>query len=203
MPNFTQVIAVLLLAVLVAVGAADAAPVDEMLAERALGDEAAPVTIVEYSSLGCPHCAEFHAKTLPQIKEAYIDTGKVRLVYRDYPLGGAAMAAALIARCVEPSRYFGFIDILYRGQATWAASTKPLDDLKQLSRFAGLSEADFNACLENRALLQGIQGQASQAQKEAGIQSTPTFFVNERKIVGAQGFEAFKAAIDEELEKAR
>jgi protein-disulfide isomerase len=174
-----------------------------MLAERALGDEAAPVTIVEYSSLGCPHCAAFHRETLPKIKEAYIDTGKVRLVYRDYPLGGAAMAAALIARCVEPSRYFGFINMLYRDQATWAASTKPLDDLKQLSRFAGLSEADFNACLENKALLQGIQERASQAQKEAGIDSTPTFFVNDRKIVGAQGFETFKAAIDEALEKAR
>ena len=203
MPNFIQGIAVLLLALLVSARAASAAPVDEMLAERALGDEAAPVTIVEYSSLACPHCAAFHRETLPQIKEAYIDSGKVRLVYRDYPLGGAAMAAALIARCVEPSRYFGFIDILYRGQATWAASTKPLDDLKQLSRFAGLSDADFNACLENKALLQGIQGQAIQAQKEAGIESTPTFFVNERKIVGAQDFEVFKAAIDEELEKAR
>jgi protein-disulfide isomerase len=203
LPNFIQGIAVLLLALLVSVRAASAAPVDEMLAERALGDEAAPVTIVEYSSLTCPHCAAFHRETLPQIKEAYIDSGKARLVYRDFPLGGAAMAAALIARCVEPSRYFGFIDILYRGQETWAASTKPLDDLKQLSRFAGLSEADFNACLENRALLQGIQGQASLAQKEAGVESTPTFFVNERKITGAQGFEAFKAAIDEELEKAR
>jgi len=201
--NFLQGIAVLLLALVLAVGTAGAANVDEMLAERALGDEAAPVTIVEYSSLGCPHCAAFHRETLPKIKEAYIDTGKARLVYRDYPLGGAAMAAALIARCVEPSRYFGFIDMLYRGQETWAASTKPLDDLKQLSRFAGLSEADFNACLKNRALLQGIQEQASQAQKEAGIDSTPTFFVNERKIVGAQGFEVFKAAIDEELEKAR
>lgn len=101
MPNFIQGIAVLLLALLVSARAASAAPVDEMLAERALGDEAAPVTIVEYSSLACPHCAAFHRETLPQIKEAYIDTGKVRLVYRDYPLGGAAMAAALIARCVD------------------------------------------------------------------------------------------------------
>jgi protein-disulfide isomerase len=188
---------------LVGLRAVGAASIDELLAERALGDEAAPVTIVEYSSLACPHCAAFHRETLPQIKEAYIDTGKARLVYRDYPLGTPAMAAALIARCVDPSRYFGFIDVLYRSQATWAGSTKPLEDLKQMSRFAGLSEADFNACLENRALLQGIQGQATQAQKETGINSTPTFFVNDRKIVGAQGFEAFKAAIDEELEKAR
>jgi len=203
LPKFIQGIAVLLLALVVAVGTAGAANVDEMLAERALGDEAAPVTIVEYSSLGCPHCAAFHRETLPQIKEAYIDTGKVRLVYRDYPLGGVAMAAALIARCVEPSRYFGFINMLYRDQATWATSTKPLDDLKQLSRFAGLSEADFNACLENKALLQDIQGTAAQAQKEQGVSSTPTFFVNDRKIVGAQGFEAFKTIIDEELEKAR
>lgn len=202
MSRLIQGIAVLLLVVLVGVRAVGAASVDEMLAERALGDEAAPVTIVEYSSLACPHCATFHSQTLPQIKEAYIDTGKARLVYRDYPLGTPAMAAALIARCVDPSRYFGFINMLYRSQATWAGSAKPLDDLKQMSRFAGLSEADFNACLENRALLQGIQGRAAQAQKEAGVNSTPTFFVNGRKIVGAQGFEAFKAVIDEELEKA-
>jgi protein-disulfide isomerase len=201
--NFIQGVAVLVLAVLVGTSAVGAASVEEMLAERSLGDEAAPVTIVEYSSLGCSHCAAFHRETLPKIKEAYIDTGKVRLVLRDYPLGGVAMAAALIARCVEPSRYFGFVDMLFKSQATWAASAKPLDDLRQLSRFAGLSEADFNACLENKALLQDIQGTAAQAQKEQGVSSTPTFFVNDRKIVGAQGFEAFKTIIDEELEKAR
>jgi protein-disulfide isomerase len=197
-----QGIAVLLFALLAGAPAAGAASVDEMLAERTLGDAAAPVTLVEYSSLGCPHCAAFHGKTLPQIKKDYIDTGKVRLVYKDYPLGTSALAAALIARCVDPSRYFGFIDVLYRSQATWAASTTPLDNLKQLSRFVGLSDVDFNACLENKALLQGIQAGAAQAQKEAGVDSTPTFFVNGHKIVGAQGFEEFKAVIDEELGKA-
>ena len=203
MTKFIQGIGVLLLALLVSVRAVGAASVDEMLAERALGDKAAPVTIVEYSSLACPHCASFHSQTLPQIKEAYIDTGKARLVYRDYPLGTPAMAAALIARCVDPSRYFGFLDVLYRSQATWAGSANPLDDLRQMSRFAGLSDADFDACLENKALLQGIQGSAAQAQKEAAINSTPTIFVNGRKIVGAESFEAFKTVIDEELEKAR
>ncbi len=202
MTKIAQGLGILLLALLVSVRAVGAASVDEMLAERALGDEAAPVTIIEYSSLACPHCATFHSQTLPQIKKAYIDTGKARLIYRDYPLGTPAMAAALIARCVDPSRYFGFLDVLYRSQATWAGSAKPLDDLRQMSRFAGLSDADFDACLENKALLQGVQGSALQAQKEAAINSTPTIFVNGRKIVGAQGFKAFKTVIDEELEKA-
>lgn len=202
MSRLIQGIAVLLFAALVGSAPAWAATIDEMLADRTLGDSAAPVTIVEYSSLGCPHCAAFNDQTLPQIKKDYIDTGKVRLVFKDYPLGTTALAAALIARCVDPSRYFGFIDVLFRSQATWAASAKPLDDLKQMSRFAGLSDADFNACLENKALLQSIQAGAAQAQKEAGVNSTPTFFVNGHKIVGAQGFEAFKAVIDEELAKA-
>jgi protein-disulfide isomerase len=200
--NLIQGIAVLLVVLSVAARSVGAASIDDALAERSLGDAAAPVTIIEYSSLGCPHCAAFHHETLPKIKEAYIDTGKVRLVFRDYPLGGVAMAAALIAHCVEPTRYFGFIDVLFRSQATWSTSSKPLDDLKQTSRLAGLSEADFNACLENKALLQGIQERAAQAQKENGIESTPTFLVNGRKIVGAQDFEAFKAVIDEELKKA-
>ncbi|MGF1641181.1 MAG: DsbA family protein [Rhodospirillales bacterium] len=198
-----QAIAVVLIVLAVPAAAGGATAVEARLAERSLGDPAAPVTLVEYSSLTCPHCATFHTETLPKIKEAYIDTGLVRLVYQDYPLDAVAMAAALVARCVDPSRYFGFLDVLYRDQAKWSTVGRPLDNLKQLGRLAGLSDAAFAACLDDATLLQGVQSRAAQARQDRAITSTPTFYVNDQKIVGAQGFEAFRSVIDAEIAKAR
>ncbi len=100
------------------------------MAETAIGDPQAPVTVLEFSSLTCPHCAAFHGETMPKIKETYIDTGKVRLVYRDFPLDRLALAAAVVAHCVDPSRHFGFIEMLYRDQVAWTQSADPLKELK-------------------------------------------------------------------------
>lgn len=173
------------------------------LAERALGRADAPVTIVEHSSLTCPHCADFHAETLPKIKEAYIDTGKVRLVFSDFPLNRLALGAAMVARCVDEDRYFGMLDTLFRSQRSWAASEQPLAELERLARFAGLTGDEFTACLDNRTLLQGIQERARAAQQAYGINSTPTFIVNGRKVVGALPYDEFEAAIEAALAGAR
>ena len=109
---------VLLLLLVLPLPALSALPsVDAMLAERSLGSPTAKVTIIEYSSLTCPHCADFHRETLPQIREQYIDKGLVRYVVRDFPLEGRAMAAAMVAACVPPNHYFGFVDMLFRDQA--------------------------------------------------------------------------------------
>lgn len=168
-------------------------------AETVLGDPKAPVTIIEYSSLTCPHCAAFHRDTLPKVKESYIDTGKVRFIYRDFPLGRLALAAAVVGRCVDPSRHFAFIDMLYRDQDAWSQSRDPIAELKVRAQLAGLSEQDFEACLDNKPLIQAIQQGAQEGQQQYGIDSTPSFIINGNKITGEQSFEAFSKAIEAAL----
>ncbi len=191
----------ILMTALLPFAAAALPPTEAMLAERALGDPQAKVTIVEYSSLTCPHCAEFHQNVLPQIKAEYIDTGMVRWVFRDFPLDGRAMGAAMIARCVPAERYFGFIDMLFRDQQAWARSTDPLTDLKVRAQLAGLAPADVDACLADKVLLQGIQTRAQEAQKQDGIDGTPSFRMNGQKIAPNHSFDEFKSVITPALGK--
>lgn len=185
--------------VLVSPGMAKIAGLEEALAERVMGRDDAPLTIQEYSSLGCPHCAAFHRDTLPKIKEAYIDTGKVRLVFNDFPLGGLALAVAMLARCVPKDQYFGLVEILFRSQGQWSRSPEPKTELLKLVRFAGMSEADFDACLENEALNKAIRGRAEAAGTMLGIRATPTFFIGKTKVPGNLPFEDFKDIIDKAL----
>ncbi len=181
--------------------AAGIAPLEEAMSEMALGKSDAPVTMIEYSSLGCPHCATFHLDTLPRIKTEYIDTGKLRLIYRDFPLGTPALAASMIARCAGPDRFFGFIEIIYRSQARWSRSNNPLDALSQVARVGGMSEADVEACLKTQALLDHIRRVAAKAQEKQKVVSTPTFIIGNQVITGAQPFENFKKIIDKALNK--
>lgn len=200
MRHVRQVLRLVLLVALVWPAAATGS--DAVLEERSLGADDAPVTMIEFSSLTCPHCADFHAEILPKIKEQYIKSGKLRLVYRDFPLDPLATAAAMLPHCVGPDRYFGLLEALFRSQSTWARSQEPAKELERLSRFAGLSPAEFQACLNNRDLLEAIQQRANEARNEYNITSTPTFIVNGQKIVGASGFEEFQAVIDEQLGSA-
>ena len=194
------------LAICVITGSAAAAtevdPLEPLLAERSLGAPDAPVTLVEFSSLTCPHCASFHRETLPLIKEAYVATGKVRLVYHDFPLDTLALGAAMVARCVENERYFEVLEALFRSQATWARSEKPLKDLESVAVGAGLTEADFRACLNNGKLMIGIRKQAEEASQAREIHSTPTFFVNDERVTGAADFTTFRAVIERRLAAA-
>ncbi|MBL8658737.1 MAG: DsbA family protein [Rhodospirillales bacterium] len=198
-----QAVAVVVILLGGALGAPRPSAAADPMSETTIGDPQAPVTILEFSSLTCPHCAAFHRETMPKIKETYIDTGKARLVYRDFPLDRAALAAAVVSHCVDPARRFGFIEMLYRDQAAWTQSTDPLKELKIRSQLAGLSESDFNACLENKALIQAIQQRAQEAQKEYGINSTPSFVIGGKKLTGEQSFEAFSEAIDAASAKTR
>ena len=199
-----RVVLVILLILPILLPAAHALPpIQAMLAERAMGDPSAKATIVEYSSLTCPHCADFHREVLPRIGQEYIEKGVVRYVARDFPLDGRALAAAMIARCVPPDRYFGFLDMLFRDQQTWARSASPLDDLKVRAQLAGLSPAEVDACLADQNLLKGIQASASEARQRENIESTPTFFIDGKKISGAASYDQFKAAIDEAIGKVR
>ncbi len=173
--------------------------IDEAKMEMAIGDKDAPVTMVEYSSLGCPHCAAFHKDTLPRIKKEYIDTGKVRLVYQDFPLGTPALAASMIARCAGPKKFFGFIEILFRSQAQWAKSPTPLDALAKVARFGGLSKADVDACLKYQPLLESIRRSALVGQETYKINAAPSFVIGTEVISGNQPFEEFKKVLDKAL----
>ena len=176
-------------------------PVEEALSEMSMGPDNAPVTMIEYSSLGCPHCAAFHRDTLPKIKKEYIDTGKVRLVYRDFPFGTPALAASMIARCAGRDKFFGFIDIIYRSQDQWSRSRQPLAELARVARFGGMSETDVEECLKLQELLIGIRHIAAAAQEKYKVNSTPTFIIGKETISGVMPYENFKKVFDRALRK--
>ncbi|MBL6928022.1 MAG: DsbA family protein [Rhodospirillales bacterium] len=184
-------------------GVVDAADADGALVEMALGSADAPLTITEHSSLTCGHCASFHAETLPKIKKAYIDTGKVRLVFRDFPLGKLALIASMLPHCAGPDRYFGFLEVLFRSQRTWAGSNNPLLELTRMARMGGMSEETVNACLNNQALFESIQKRAAEDGEKFDIESTPSFVIDGKTISGNLPFEEFQKVIDAALEKAK
>jgi protein-disulfide isomerase len=163
--------------------------------EQALGSPDAPVTIIEYASLTCPHCASFHNDVLPGLKEKYIAPGKVRLIYRDFPLDQRALQAATLAHCVGPDRYFGFLDVLFETQETWATS-EGLEPLRRLGRLAGLSEEQMDECLADQELMDGILQQRLVAQNEHEVQSTPSFVIGGETYAGSRDLEGFSEVID-------
>ncbi|MDF1748378.1 MAG: DsbA family protein [Alphaproteobacteria bacterium] len=171
----------------------------ELITPRILGNPDAPVTIIEYASLTCPHCAEFHRETFPELKTTYIDTGKVKLEYRDYPLNEGAALGALLARCAPEDRYFPLISLLFAQQPAWGASQNMLADLAKLGSFAGMTSDSIEACFNNQELYAAIVKQRSYWSDLDDVGSTPTFIVNGTKIVGAQPFEKFKELIDADL----
>ncbi|RED54272.1 DsbA family protein [Aestuariispira insulae] len=170
--------------------------------DRVLGDPNAPVTIMEFSSLTCPHCASFHKNTLPLLKEKYIDTGKVKLVYKDYPIGGKALRAAMLARCVAPSRYFQFLDVLFKQQESWAWEENPDAYLIKLGKLAGVSESKFAACVDDKAVRDGVLKSYVEGSRVYKVDATPSFIINgEDKISGAEGIEAFDEILEKYLEE--
>lgn len=170
-----------------------------LITPRVLGDPDAPVTIIEYSSLTCPHCAAFHRETLPQLKETYIDTGKAKLELRDFPLDDGATLGALLARCAPEDRYFALVDLLFLQQRSWARSENLVGELARLGGFAGMSEESIQACFENEELFRAIREQRQVWSNLHEISSTPTFIVNGSKVSGAQPFSEFQKIIDSEL----
>ncbi len=166
----------------------------EMLAEKTVGSASAPVTMIEYSSLACSHCADFQIATYPQIKSAYIDTGRVKFVFRDFPLDNPSLAAAMVARC-SGGGYFTTIDTLYRNQAAWAYSGNYIQAIKNVVAGIGITSAYVDACLATAGLQEGVLA-IEQTGISQGVTGTPTFFINNQKVVGAQPFSTFAAIID-------
>jgi len=175
------------------------ANVAELLGERSMGSGSAPVTIVLYSSLTCPHCATFHELTWPLIKSTYVDTGNARLVYRDFPLDSTAIAAASLARCAGTSRFFEALDILYERQSSWSSAGDPRAAMKQLLAPLGITSEQMNACLASTELQNGIAQMRQDGQTKDGVTAVPTFIINGRKLVGALPFTSFDEVIKQAL----
>lgn len=181
---------------------AHAAPsTEEALSERVLGKADAPVTIIDYSSLTCPHCAAFHTQTLPQLKEKYIDTGKVKIVFRDFPFDQWALRASMMARCAPQERYWAILDILFKQQSQWARAADPAKALAQVGKLAGMTQETIDACWADQKLADGILNMRMNGQNTHKIEATPTFVLNDGKgrVEGSQSIEVFSAAIDKLL----
>ncbi len=163
----------------------------EALSDKVLGKKDAPITILAFESLTCPHCASFHRNTLPQLKKEYIETGKAKLVFVDYPLDGRAMLAAMLARCSGDERFFAIIEMLFGSQQTWARAKDVMGELGRIGRFGGMTKDEFKSCMANKALFDGIRKRQLAADKEHNIRSTPTFVINGKKLLGALPFADF------------
>jgi len=155
------------------------------LPDQVLGSATAPVTIIEYASLTCSHCATFHEKTFPTLKSKYIDTGKVRFILREFPFDPVATAAFMLARCMPSDKYYPMVSSLFSTQRTWAFGSNPAQGLLTVAKQAGMSEADFEKCLSDKELAAKVQAGVQYGNKELGIDSTPTFFINGKKVSGA------------------
>ena len=165
------------------------------LGEMTMGPDNAPVTIVEYASMTCPHCAHFHETTLPELKKRYIDTGKVRFIFREFPFDPVAAGAFMLARCADTDKYFPLIEALFNQQSKWAVQ-KPLEPLFAVAKQAGYTKESFETCLANQKVLQGIEWVRDRGAQKFGVDSTPTFFVNGVRHKGALSIDEMAKIID-------
>ena len=161
------------------------------LGEKTLGDPNAPVTIIEYASMTCGHCANFHINIYPDLKEQYIDTGKVFFIFREFPLDPLAAGAFMLARCAGETRYFTFINALFELQASWIRTNDPVTALFNIARQAGFTQETFDSCLSNQRLLDGVNWVKDRAANNFNVRSTPTFFVNGTIHPGVQTIDDF------------
>jgi protein-disulfide isomerase len=172
----------------------------ELMAKGALddismGSETAPVTIIEYASMTCPHCAAFEAQVFPKLKEKYIDTGKVRFILREFPLDGLAAAAFMLARCAGPDKYYPMVETLFAQQAKWAVRN-PLEPLLAIAKQAGFSQQSFEACINNKDQLNKVQQVRDRASQKFKVKATPTFFINGELHEGGMSIEDLDKAIE-------
>ena len=167
--------------------------------DYAKGPADAKVVIVEYASLTCPHCASFHTTVLPDIKKEFVETGKVRYIYRDFPLDRVALGAAMIARCAGRDSFFGFIDTFYATQGQWSRASDPISALAGLAKLGGMSQSKFEACLKDVDVQNEILQQRLTASNEFKVQATPTVFVNGERYGGGMSLDQMRTLLTRKL----
>jgi protein-disulfide isomerase len=161
------------------------------IGDRTLGDPKAPNVIIEYASMTCPHCRNWNEQVFPALKAKYIDTGKVYFIFRDFPLDPVATTAVMVAHCM-PDRFFPLVDLMFEQQASWANVQDPKAALSTLVKQAGIGQDQFNACLANQSILDGVNWSKDRASRVLGVGSTPTFFINGVKVEGDQPLAAIE-----------
>jgi len=159
-----------------------------------MGSATAPVTIIEYASMTCPHCAAFAVNTFPKLKEKYIDTGKVRFIMREYPLDGLAAAAFLLARCAGPEKYYPLIETLFAQQQKWAVKD-PIPPLLAIAKQAGFTQQSFEVCINDKELLEKVQQVRNRGKEKFKVEATPTFYINGERHSGAMAIEDLDKAL--------
>ncbi len=168
--------------------------------DKVLGNDDAPVTIVEYASFTCPHCASFHNETMPLLKERYIDTGQVRFVFRDFPLNEPALRAGMMARCVPEDQYFNVVDVVFQTLNQWSSGPNWLQSLSRIGRMAGLSQQAFDACMADTELEEKILALRLEGANTFNVQATPSFVVNGKTLSGGRSIDEFTEIIDRATE---
>ena len=167
--------------------------------DMAIGRPDAPITVIEYFSLTCPHCKSFHTDVYPKIKEHYVDTGTVRMILRDFPLNRPAMDAALLARCKDSQQYFAFIDTLFNTFDNWTRSSDYLGALIQIGQIGGIKEAEFHTCKADEEMETRILSSMVEADETYSIQGTPTFIINGKKYDKGMSFNKFQEIVEQIL----
>ncbi len=164
-----------------------------------MGKPDAKVTVIEFASLSCPHCAAFNNDVLPKIKTDYMDKGLVRWVYRDFPLNRDAFLAAILTHCASPIRYFSLVDSLFHSQSFWETQPDVLVALKQIGASEGVDEKTFDACIDNQELKDKILARYKEAGDKYQVNATPSFLINGKLYSGEMPYEDFKKILDEAL----
>lgn len=159
------------------------------------GKADAPVTIVEFASLTCPHCARFHMDVMPKLKEGVLASGKARIVFRDFPLDGLALRASALSRCGGPERRLAILDLLFESQPMWRNSKDPLSALAQVGKLAGLKEEASRACMEDRGMFDQVIAEARVGEIDHGVASTPTLIIGETLYRGGLSAEAIEEIV--------
>jgi protein-disulfide isomerase len=157
--------------------------------DHVLGSADAPVTIIEYASMTCPHCAAFHAETMPKLKSEFIDKGQVRMVFRPFPLNNLALRASLLAECVPADQYFGLLDQMFSTQRSWMEAENPIDALREIGKSAGIEESKIDGCMTDEPTTKRILGAYQEAFQTYGVDSTPSFIIGGKKYAGALPFD--------------
>ena len=165
-----------------------------------LGSDKAPVTIIEYASMTCPHCAHFSTTTFPELQKRYIDTGKVRFIFREFPLDALAAAGFMLARCGGNDKFMPIVETLFAKQPEWMVK-EPIPPLQSIAKQFGYTEQSFNECLANQKVLDAIQEVRDRGAGKLGVNSTPTFFINGKRFVGDQSIDTLAKEIDPYLKE--
>jgi protein-disulfide isomerase len=165
------------------------------LGDVVMGDAKAPVTIIEYASMTCSHCAHFHNTTYPELKKKYIDTGKVKYILREFPLDPLAAAGFMLARCSGNEKYYPIVEMLFQKQNDWVTQN-PIPPLLALAKQMGFTQETFEACLKDQKVLEAIENVRTHGAEKLAVNSTPTFFINGKKVSGSMTIQELDKQIE-------